>query len=96
MSPGSLAFQARIFNETSPDTKKCRHVLTKIMYMINQVRPHNRIPMGDESPLNPSALVVRADLHLEVIQLSLLADNSDRANYRGWADVVLQFRFQGN
>eukprot|EP00117_Sycon_ciliatum_P033353 scpid35960/ scgid25681/ Coatomer subunit gamma-2; Gamma-2-coat protein len=28
--------EARIFNETAPDTKKCRHVLTKIMFMINQ------------------------------------------------------------
>lgn len=33
-----LCFQARVFNETPINPRKCAHILTKILYLINQVR----------------------------------------------------------
>lgn len=33
-----LCFQARVFNETPINPRKCAHILIKILYLINQVR----------------------------------------------------------
>lgn len=33
-----VCFQARVFNETPINPRKCAHILTKILYLINQVR----------------------------------------------------------
>lgn len=33
-----IFFQARTFNETPINARKCSHILTKVLYLINQVR----------------------------------------------------------
>lgn len=32
--------QARIFNETPINPRRCLHILTKIIYLLNQVKRH--------------------------------------------------------
>lgn len=39
LEKSSVLQEARTFNETPINTRKCCHILTKILYLINQVRP---------------------------------------------------------
>ncbi|OWK02619.1 hypothetical protein Celaphus_00010679 [Cervus elaphus hippelaphus] len=41
------AGEARVFNETPINPRKCAHILTKILYLINQLRLPSELKQGE-------------------------------------------------
>lgn len=56
--------QARIFNETPINPRRCLHILTKIIYLLNQVKRHFTSVVCEYSGNLPSSFNTTSPLYL--------------------------------